>query len=346
LNGKQVAARTLIQASVLAFVVLAVLLVLWGAEVFLVAFGGILFAILFQRGANWLHDRSGLGYRPALAVALVVPLALLGLGIWWVAPSIADQTDELVDRIPQAATQLEARAREIGWVDRMLEQQDRVRKALPDGSQAASLAARFFSTTFGGLGNLVFALALGLFLAIDPPLYLHGLLRLFPLDKRERAAEVLRETGSTLAAWLLAKMIAMLVIGVLTTAGLWLIGIDLALVLGLIAAILSFIPNFGPVVAFVPAALIALINGLQPLLWVSLLYAAVQTVESYVLTPVLQQRMVELPPALTIGSQVLLGVLAGVVGVIMATPLTAAAMVMVRMWYVEDTLGDRQPSSP
>jgi predicted PurR-regulated permease PerM len=134
----------------------------------------------------------------------------------------------------------------------------------------------------------------------------------------------------------------MMTIGVLTTLGLWVLGIDLALVLGVLAALLSFIPNIGPLIALIPAALIGLFGGPDMLLYVIALYAGIQMVESYVLTPVLQQSMVDLPPARTLGMQVVLGVLAGALGLILAAPLTAVAMVVVSMWYVQDVLGDRR----
>ncbi|MCO5101935.1 MAG: AI-2E family transporter [Burkholderiaceae bacterium] len=341
MEGKRIAAQTLVQAAVVALVVLAVLLVLRGAEVFLVAFGGILLAILFQGSARWLQEKLGISNGWALLVTILGPLALLVSAAWLAAPDVASQASELADRVPKAVQHLQSRLRELDWADRILEQGQRIENALPDGSAAATIATGFFSSTLGGLGNLLFALAIGLFVSVNPGLYLRGLLRLVPPTRRDRAEEVLRTTGSTLASWLVAKMIAMLVIGVLTTAGLWLIGIDLPLVLGLIAALLSFIPNVGPVIAIVPAALIAVIDGIEPLLYVVALYASIQTIESYALTPLLQREMVELPPALTIAMQVLLGVLAGVMGVIVAAPLTAAAMVMTKMWYVEDLLGDR-----
>ena len=113
-----------------------------------------------------------------------------------------------------------------------------------------------------------------------------------------------------------------------------------------IAAMLSFIPNVGSILALVSAVLIARVAGPGEMLYVVTLYVGVQIVESYVLTPYLQQKMVESPPALTAGMQVLLGVLAGALGVILATPLTAVAMVMTRMWYAEDLLGDRPPRAP
>lgn len=113
------------------------------------------------------------------------------------------------------------------------------------------------------------------------------------------------------------------------------------LILGLIAALLSFVPNFGPIISVIPAALIALVESPQLALYVLILYATIQTLESYMITPYLQHRLAEMPPALLLTMQVLLGVVAGVAGLIFATPLTVAAMVMIRMWYVEDVLHKR-----
>lgn len=341
MEDKIVAVRTLIQATVVALVFLAVLLLLYAAEVFLVIFSGILLAILFHSMAHWTSKKTRLPYLWSLSVALIVPLLLIGSGIWLIAPDVSEQAAELADRIPQAAGQLQQKILQYEWINRILAQADRIQESLPDGSDAASVSAGFFSSTLGALGNFLLALAIGLFMAINPGIYMNGLLRLVPVDKRNRTREVLQATGSALASWLIAKIIEMVVIGVLTTIGLWFIGIDLALVLGIIAAILSFIPNIGPVVAIIPAALLALISGPDKLAYVTILYVGIQTFESYVLTPLLQQRMVDIPPALTIGMQVLFGVLAGILGVIVATPLTVAAMVMIRMWYVEDMLGDR-----
>lgn len=351
MDGRNIAARTLIQASVIAAVVLLVMLLLNAAEVFLIGFGGILFAILFRRSAAWVARVSGLPDGIALLIAVAGPLLLLGTGAWLIAPDIAQQANELGERLPQAMRRLEQELTNIEWLSRLLDEMMRIRASLPGGEEAVGFAARFFASTFGALGNLLFALVLGLFLAIDPRTYIGGLVALVPPVRRARTHEVLDATGDSLAAWLVAKLIEMFVIGVLTTAGLWLIGIDLALVLGLIAALLSFVPNIGPVVAVLPAALIALIGGTDQLFWVIVLYLGVQTLESYLLTPYLQKRLVDLPPALTISSQVLLGVLAGMIGVIMATPLMAAVIVMIRMWYVEDVLenrageGDRTPAT-
>ncbi len=341
MNREGIAAKTIVQASVVALVVLAVMLLLRAGEAFLAIFAGVLFAILFDGMASWIRCRTGMPYSAALAAAIIGPMLLLAGGFWFAAPAVSDQAAQLVDRVPEALRQLQEQMRDWKWTDQLLDRKDEVKTLLPDGPEAAGAVGSFFSSGFGALGNFVIALAVGLFLAIRPQLYVNGLIQLFPIRNRARAQEVLAEVAGSLRSWLAAKLTAMLAIGVLTTVGLWLIGIDLALVLGLVAALLSFIPNIGPIIALVPAALIGLVDGPDKLLYVVILYMGIQTVESYVLTPLLQQRMVDLPPALTLGVQVLLGVVAGAMGLILAAPLAAAGMVIVQMWYVQDTLGDR-----
>lgn len=326
----------------MAFVVLAVWLLLSATEAFLAIFGGVLFAILFNSAAKWVCSRTGLPYSVALGLSVGVPALLLGLGLSFGASAVSDQASELVERVPEAASQFRDKLRDWRFTNLLLEQQERLQSLMPEGSAAAGALGGFFSSSFGALGNIVITLAVGLFLAINPPLYLDGLLHLVPLGKRDRTREVLDAVGSSLKSWLVAKLVAMLAIGVLTTIGLWLLSIDLALVLGLVAAVLSFIPNVGPIIALVPAALIGLLDGPQKMLYVVALYMGIQAVESYLLTPFLQQRLVSLPPALTLVAQVLMGVVAGAMGLLFAAPLTAAGMVMVQMWYVQDTLGDRQ----
>ena len=118
------------------------------------------------------------------------------------------------------------------------------------------------------------------------------------------------------------------------------IGTELALSLAILAALLTFIPNIGPILALVPAALLAMMHGPDKLIYVVSLYMGIQALESYVLTPLLQQQMIDLPPALIISMQILLGVLVGGLGIILATPLTAALLVLVKMVYIEDILQD------
>ncbi|MHA6494365.1 AI-2E family transporter [Pseudomonas borbori] len=339
-DPRAIALQSLIQASVFAAIAVA-LVVLWlAADVFLVLFAGILLALLFNGAGQLISDYSGLPYKTALAVAMTTLVTVVVGGIAFMAADVSSQLDSLGEQLPRAWERLRERTEDSRWLGALLEQRDKLQD-LPQGSGALSKITGVFSSVFGSLANIVIALFIGLFLAINPRLYIDGALRLVPIGKRARIAQVLTTTGSTLRAWLSAKLLAMLLIGVCSGLGLWLIGIELALVLGLIAGLLSFIPNIGPLLSLVPALLLASLAGPDKMLWVLGLYIAIQTIESYILTPLLQQRMVNLPPALTITSQVLFGVIAGGLGVILAAPLTAALMVLTRMLYVEDLLHDR-----
>jgi predicted PurR-regulated permease PerM len=161
-----------------------------------------------------------------------------------------------------------------------------------------------------------------------------------PPRRRGRAREVLDELGTTLARWLMGKAVSMLAAGIMTAVGLSLLGIPLALILGIIAGLLDFIPYVGPLMAGVPALLIAFSASPEQALYVALLFGGIQLVQGYLLEPMIDQRTVSLPPALTIAMQVMFGAVFGMAGVALATPLTAVLIVLVVMLYVQDMLGD------
>lgn len=147
--------------------------------------------------------------------------------------------------------------------------------------------------------------------------------------------------GDTLWKWLIGKGVSMLFIGLATWLGLSLLGVLLALTLGLIAGLLSFIPNFGPILSAAPALLLAFINIPASAVSVMVLFVVVQVIESYLLTPMIERKTVEISPVLTMLAQIALLTLLGVVGLLLATPILAVVVVLVQMLYVEDFLGDR-----
>ena len=201
-----------------------------------------------------------------------------------------------------------------------------------------SLLPGFLGSALGVGGDLVVILATAIFLAAAPATYVGGFLRLLPLGWRARGHEVMQDLGSTLQLWFLGQFADMLVVAVLTGTGLFLLGVKLAMTLALIAGLFNFVPYIGALAGAVPAIAVAVAQGPQVAVYTALLYAAVQTLEGNFIAPLIQKRTIDLPPALTILSQTVLGSLFGIMGLILATPLTAAAMTVVRMVYVESVL--------
>jgi predicted PurR-regulated permease PerM len=330
-------------ATALAIVAVASLLVL-AAEVLLLVFAGLLFAVLLSSLADALARVSGISRGLALGLTVVGLLAgTVGTAaaLW---PSVSEQADQLTTDLPAALRELRGWFEQREWGRWLLGRAEPDQMA--DGGALVDQATGILLTTISALAAGLIILFVGLYVAAQPCLYERGLRRLVPVARRYRADEVLFEVTSVLRWWLIGKILSMVLVGVLTTVGLWWLEVPLALTFGLLAAALTFIPNFGPVLSVVPPALLVLANDPTRALYVAALYLAIQTVESYAVTPLIQRRTVSMPPALTITSQVVLGVLVGGIGVAVATPLTAAAMTMVRMLYVEDLLEQRPRTRP
>ncbi|MFC3128985.1 AI-2E family transporter [Coralloluteibacterium stylophorae] len=157
---------------------------------------------------------------------------------------------------------------------------------------------------------------------------------------RAPAAEALADSGRALRLWLGGQAVAMLAVGVLTGLGLWALGVPAALGLAIIATLLDFVPLVGPIAAAVPAILLALTVDPRTGLLTTLLYLVVQQIEGNLLQPLVQQRAVELPPALLLFALIGAGLLFGVLGVLLAAPLTVVIFVLVKRLYVRETLGE------
>jgi len=325
---------------VAAAVVVLLLFVWYARDVLLLAFAGVLLAVFLRRLACWISARTPIPASWAVGVVALALAGLLAAAFWLRGPAIAQEVDTLRESLPRAAQELRTRLEGYAWGRQLVAEAPRARELLPDDPDAISRATGVVSRTFGALASALVILFLGLVLAASPKPYVDGLLALVPARRVARGREVLDRVADTLWWWLVGKLIAMVIVGLLTWLGLSLFGVPLALTLGILAALLDFIPNIGPIIAGVPAVLLALMISPTTALYVFIFYVVIQSLESYVLTPVLQMKTVKLPPALTIVAQVLLGVLAGGIGLILATPLAAAIFVMVKMLYVEDTLGD------
>jgi predicted PurR-regulated permease PerM len=198
----------------------------------------------------------------------------------------------------------------------------------------------FLTSTFAAVAGLLLVLVLTIYVGTDPDTYHRGLMHLFPHSARSRAGEVLSVMAATLRRWLRTQLLAMIAIGVVTTIALFILGIPAAIPLGILAGLLEFIPTIGPVLSAIPAVLMGFVISPEKALTVALVYAAIQLVENHVLIPMLMKEGMDLPPALTIISQALMGMIFGFIGLLVAVPILAATIVGVKMLYVEGVVGD------
>ncbi len=181
----------------------------------------------------------------------------------------------------------------------------------PGGGGLAATVQKLFSSTFGLLGDLYAIFFLGIFLAAAPKEYVDGVVRLLPAAARKKGRTVMEETGLNLKKWFKGTVYSVLITFALTAIGLLIIGVDLWLILAIIAGLLTFIPNFGPVIAIIPAVMVGFLQSPVVALWIFILYFFVQLVESNIITPAIQKKMLDTPAALLLFFQMIMGALAG-----------------------------------
>jgi len=185
------------------------------------------------------------------------------------------------------------------------------------------------------LGNIYIILLLGIFFTASPSLYKDGMLLLLPEEKKFMGRYIMNRISLALKGWLKGMMLSIVLITIMLTIGLSLMHIPVALVLAMIAGMLKIIPNFGSLAAMIPGVLLALTVSTNTAILVALLYIVSQTIVSNIVTPLIQKKMINLPPALTIISQIIMGTLSGALGIIMAVPLLAILIILVDELYVK-----------
>jgi predicted PurR-regulated permease PerM len=323
----------------IAAAVLAVVLAWALRDVLLLLFGAILFAVVLNGLAIRVRRVTRLPHGVSLALVFVVLVAaLVGAG-WSAGPRIGEQAAVLRRDLPPAIAAVRARAESIPALRTALQSVPDERAVLGDGQQTLARARQALSSTVGALTATVLWLFVSVVLAATPAVYVDGLVRLVPPRHDAEARELLAKLGRTLGWWALGRVSTMTFVGLGIGTGLTLLGVPLAFVLGLIAALLSFVPNLGPVLGAVPGIVLALAQSPTTAAWVAGVYLVVQLCEAFVLSPIIDRRTVYLPPALTVAVQLALGALTGLAGVALAAPLTAAATVLVRRLWVEGRLG-------
>lgn len=315
----------------------ALIAAVWAlSDILLLLFGAVLFAVMLHAVAAPLQTHLRLGQGAALALGGALIVLLLAAAVVFLGPELATQMRTLFTTLPEAANRL------LSYF-----QLGSVADLIKDGTTASALgglASRViaWSTTLAGaLASFLLLLFGGIYLAISPRLYRDGLVKLVPPAIQPNVNATLDDAGEALKRWLAGQFIAMLLVGVFTAAGLWLAGVPSAFALGLIAGLAEFVPLIGPIIAAIPALLIASTQDLQTVLLALSVLVVVQQVESNLIAPVIAGRMVSIAPAVGLFAVVAMGVLFGPLGLLLGFPLAIVFDVAVRRLYVRDTLGER-----
>ncbi len=333
------------RGGLVALAIAAALFVWFAIDLLLLMFAGLLLAIFLDTLSDALASRTPLGHGMSLAVVCLVLVVLaVGAGALF-AGQLSEQARALSERLPEAVQSLGDRLERHEWgrwvVDQVGGPSDDPGVGAVEQSQVVATATDAAWRLVDGLVAAAIIIFVGVYLAAAPGHYVRGALRLVPIRRRERIGEVVYAIGYTLRWWLFGQLLAMVLVGMVMGVGLAIIGVPLSFGLGVIAGLFEFIPTIGPMLAVAPALLLALVDSPEKAGAVLVLYSILQVLEGYLMTPLLQQRVVHLPPVLTIAVQVLFAWRLGPMGLVVAVPFMAVVMVAVQMLYVKDVLTDR-----
>jgi predicted PurR-regulated permease PerM len=322
--------------------IVAVLALSWYyAASLLLLFAGILFAVLLDACTRGLGRIVPLSRPWRFGLIMLAFGCVAALAIGW-----------SLDRVPaQARNLIRVMDAQLGVLESHLAAFD-IDLFGPGGRQDLSHLIADPGRLFGHVHyavsgayavaiNTIVIVCLGLFFAANPAGYREGALKLVPLAARPRVRSVLDEMGQVLRSWLLGQLLRGLLVAILLAVSLNLLGVPGAGLLGLQAGVANFIPYLGPLIAAFPVALVAMPLGLSTLAWVMIIYFSIQTIEGFVIAPLIQKGAVDVAPGWTLFAIVIFGAMFGAIGMALAAPLFAVGRIAVLRFYVEDWLADR-----
>lgn len=316
------------------------ILFLWrAADLLLLAFGAMLGAVLLSAVAAWLHTHLRLPRGLGLAIAALLLFGTIGVIGWLFGSELGAQAHQLAIKLPERWQRLQEQ-----WADSPLG-----KLLLSSGRSAGggSKAVKLLLGTGWGAGealvNFLVVLIGALFFAADPALYRRGLLLLVPPPYRPAASSAVDDVGEALRLWLMTQIISMALMGAMIAFGLWLTGVPSWGALGILGGLSEFIPYVGPTIAMLPAFAEPLAGAGGSLWGVVATYALVRLVQANLITPLISQRVVHVPPGLYIFLILAMGFAFGTFGMFFSGALAVAAFTLVRRLYLAETLGEEVP---
>jgi predicted PurR-regulated permease PerM len=325
--------------------ILIALYILWRIkQVLLLAFAAVVFATAINQLVRLLQKKFNLKLQTAIAIAVTGVLTFIIGFIALVIPPFIDQFQQLITLIP---TGLEKLSNWSEWLSNILPnnliKEVKGLETLTQNLQSfidqfISNFFDLFSSTLGIFLNSLLVIVVTIMLLSNPTPYKQMFLLMFPAFYRQRVQTILKKCERNLGGWAIGIIFNMTVIAIMSGIGLLLLGVRLPLANSLLAGMLTFIPNLGPVLSVVPPAAMALLDAPWKALAVVLLYIFIQQIESNILTPIVMQKQVSLLPAVTLLSQVAFAVFFGILGLFLALPITVVAQVWIKEVLVKDIL--------
>lgn len=304
-------------------------------RLFMLVFAAIVIATVFDAMARKLRDLTKIPRGLALLIAVV---ALLGIvvGVFTLFGSqLVQQFDTIRQSLPPAIAKLEAQLNRFGIGDQVRSLFD---QGSSDLSALATRAGNYVLAAGSGIADFVLVLVGAIFLASDPAVYRRGLVMMMPQHAEGPVAQALDDASRGLRGWMAGQAVSSVVVALLTWLGLMLLGVPAAGGLGLIAGMLDVIPMVGPIVAGIPAVLLAFTVSPATALWTIVLFLIIQQIQGNFLQPMIQKQAVDVPPAVLLFAVVGAGMLFGALGVLLAAPLTVVVYVFVQRIYVRTLL--------
>lgn len=316
--------------AIVALLVVAILIARVAFNVLLMVLAGVLISVYFHGLGDMIQRKTQWRRRICMIISVGGTFVLLGLLFWFMGSKISNQVAILSDTLPHTISNAKVKMNETPIGRKILEYLSN-----DNSDTLMSTAKTFFNTSFGVLGNIYIIVFLAIFFTSNPNLYKDGMIKLVPEARKPLAHQVIDRISFALKGWLKGMMLSMVLVFILLSIGLGIMSIPVALALALLTGLLKLIPNFGSLAAMIPGVLLALTISTNTAIIVALMYVVTQTIVSNIVTPIIQNKMINLPPALTILAQVLMGTLSSVLGIILAVPLLAIVMILVDELYVK-----------
>ncbi|WP_442267203.1 AI-2E family transporter [Tenacibaculum sp. ZS6-P6] len=327
--------KTIKITSIIVLILLLVLFLIFSFRILLLILGGVLIALIFNGISNGIKKHIP-RVKKSIITSMVIIVSFISISflLYLLYPRVAEQILDLKIELPQAINQVKEKVKSNEALSFIA---DTINQTTKNKDFTKNIKF-FFNSIFGFVGDFYIIIILGLFFSMEPSVYVKGMTVLFPVEKRSIVSKHIRRIGTILQRWLVGKILSMLIVGVFTGIGLYLLKIPLALSLAIIATLSAFIPNIGPIVALVPALLIAFVKGEEYVLYVFVLYTGIQILESNIITPLIQREAISFPMALILIAQIVLGIFTGYLGLILATPVMAILLFLVKEIYVKGYL--------